>query len=265
MGCNSGKVSAPKSASETARAENTLLGSSGQKEAVKEDAGVPADLVCFLKTIFDGVWSKGVIAGDSLTWADGTVSSIRVDEVSKVLEVNFKGTLVTGGLYGEGDKIHWSDGDIWDRCEVDAGEIPKLSDDFMSQVTFHPTEAEMPLGNSQAFVEIPLADGPESIDLVAHTSQANKHGEVVQFAGAPLPSIPEAAKRSPEKTRDQVDAEFKQVEATAKAFLAHTSDSQPPAGSTRPSSSDNERMFADSRKASAIQSEPRKEKTMCCC
>jgi len=135
MGCNSDKVSAPNSASKSARAENTLLGSSSQNEAIKQAAEVPADVAKVLKPVFDGVWTKGVIAGDSLTWADGTISFIAVDEVSRVLEFNFKGTLFTGGLNGDGDKIYWSDGDIWDRCEVDVDEITKLSDDALPTPT----------------------------------------------------------------------------------------------------------------------------------
>jgi len=192
MGYSSGKVTAPMCASKTAWPENTLLGSSGHNEAVKEVEEVPADLACSLKSVFDGVWTKGFIAGDSLTWADGTISFIRVDEVKRVLEVNFKGTLLTGGLYGEGDRIHWSDGEIWDRCEVDAGKTPKLSDDaLLTRMEGH--WAEMALGNSPAFVEIQFADGPESTDQVAHKSQANKYGGVFQFAGAPLPSMPDLA------------------------------------------------------------------------
>jgi len=276
MGCSSGKVSAPKSASKIARAENTLLGSSGQYGAVKEAAGVPAEAAELSKTVFDGVWTKGVIAGytshrriagDSLTWANGTISRIRVDEMSKVLEVDFKGSLFTGSLSVDGDKIHWSNGDNWERCEVDAGEISKFSDDallasmegHLAHVdnTAQPTKAEMALGNSTAFVEIQRADGPESIDQVAHTSQAHKYGEVVPFAEARLPSMPEA--------RDQVGAESKQVGATPKASLAHTSHSQPPARITAPGSADNERMFGDSRKASPIQNQSRKEKDGWCC
>merc|ERR1719353_2140805 len=125
----------------------------------------------------------------------------------------------------------------------------------MSQVTFHPIGAEMGSGSSQELVDIQLADAPESIDQVANTSQANKCEECVPFSGAPLPSIPEATMRPPAKTRDQVDAEFKQVEANAKAFLADTSQSQPPTKRTRPSSADNEVMFADSKKTSPLQSE----------
>jgi len=270
MGCSSGKVSAPKSASKTARAENTLLGSSGQYAAVKEAAGVPVEAAELSKTVFDGVWTKGVIAGytshrriagDSLTWANGTISRIRVDEMSKVLEVDFKGSLFTGSLSVDGDKIHWSNGDNWERCEVGAGEIPKLSDhDLLTKMEGHlahvddaaqPTKAEM------ASVGIQLADRPESIDQVAHTSQAHKYGEAVPFAEARLPSMPEA--------RDQVDAESKQVGGTPKAPLAHTSHSQPPARITAPGSADNERMFGDSRKASPIQNQSRKEKDGWCC
>jgi len=283
MGCSSGKVSAPKSASKTARAENTLLGSSGQYAAVKEAAGVPVEAAELSKTVFDGVWTKGVIAGytshrriagDSLTWANGTISRIRVDEMRKVLEVDFKGSLFTGSLSVDGDKIHWSNGDNWDRCEVDADEIPKLSDDdLLTKMEGHlahvdntaqPTKAGMAPGNAQASVEIQLADGPESIDQVAHT-QAHKYGEAVPFAEARLPSMPEAAKPSPEKTRDQFDAESKQVGGIPKAPLAHTSDSQPPARITAPGSADNERMFGDSRKASPIQNQSRKEKDGWCC
>jgi len=277
MGCNSGKVSAPKSASEIARAENTLLGSSSHNEAVKEVAEVPADSACLLKPVFDGVWSNGVIVGDSLTWADGTISSIRVDEVSRVLEVDVNGTLSTGSLCGDGDKIHWSDGDIWDRCEVVAGETPKLSNDLGSFFSRLPTRME---GH--------LSSGPESIDQVAHISQANTCGELVQSAGARLPSIPEAEKLSPDKTRGQVDAVSKQVEATPKSppastesrassvqleatpetSPAATSHSEPPSRITGPGSPTSKRMFADSNPACRhppVQSEPRKEKKMCCC
>lgn len=240
-------MSAPKSASKSAQAENTLLGSCSQNEAVKQAAEVPADVAKVLKNVFDGVWSKGAIAGDSLTWADGTISFISVDEVSRVLEVNFKGTVFTGGLYDDGDKIHWSDGDIWDRCGADAGEVFKLSDDLLR-----------------------ARDGPESIDPVAHTSQANKNGELVQFAGAPLPSIPEAAKPSPEKKKNQVDAGSKPVEASPTDHWAHSANnahtrSQSLARITGPDSANNDRMFADSRKASPTQGQPRKEKNWCCC
>jgi hypothetical protein len=254
MGCNSGKVSAPKSACESAVAENTLLGSSGQTKLSSNSAAeveVPADTGKVSKNVFDGVWTKGVIVGDSLTWADGMISYVAVDEVSRVLEVNFKGTVFTGELSGEGDKIHWSDGDIWDRCEGDVNDRAQ------------PILAEVAFGNSQAFAEIQLADGPEATCPAGHTSQARKNGEIVQFAGAPLPSIPEAARLSPEKPKDLVGA--KPVEASLGASPAHTAHSQPLARVTGPDSPNNETTFPERRKASPIQSPPRKEKNWCCC
>lgn len=122
MGCNHGKVSAPKPVSGT----NTLLTNThGQKDTIKEAAGLPEPAAVPLTGIFEGAWHNGVIRGDKMMWSDdvGTVSQLKIDEALRSIQFTTDiGKIFTGELQADG-KIHWDDGDVWERCEAEP-EVP---------------------------------------------------------------------------------------------------------------------------------------------
>lgn len=167
MGCSSAKeLPASKPISYASLAENTLLvAGSHSREAAKEAIVDPIDVAKPPQLGFEGAWSGGVISGPFLTYADGSVSQVRVTRVvegwrkcstsgegeagnptTRVVEVSRDGASFTGKLQDD-DRIHWDDGRIWTRYHVCAafceheGFIDASGPDLLVQ-TMTPEEAK---------------------------------------------------------------------------------------------------------------------------
>lgn len=136
MGCTQsgqpGKVSAPKAVAKDCRQDDEILASES-KTLLANPSGQLQSKVAFQETpevgavsswgqhIFDGTWSRGVINGETMTWNDGTISSLRIDtlkremsDVTAIIEMIYEGATFKGELRDNG-KIHWDDGDVWTR------------------------------------------------------------------------------------------------------------------------------------------------------
>eukprot|EP00940_MAST-03C_sp_MAST-3C-sp2_P000807 g807.t1 len=65
---------------------------------------------------FNGSWSKGRIAGDTLTWkSSGARNSVKWSEDEETIEVSLRGVRHTAKLSEDRNTIIWSDGDRWSR------------------------------------------------------------------------------------------------------------------------------------------------------
>lgn len=118
MGCKQAKGPAPQSPS----SKGTLLTSGAYgKESVKEASEVPSEPAKVSQGRFEGSWSGGVIHGSFLTWKDGSVSHVQIDETKGVVEVDEAHGASHIGEIGDDDNIHWNDGDVWSRRHVCAG------------------------------------------------------------------------------------------------------------------------------------------------
>lgn len=145
MGCHSSKASVPSGAAKLETAERTLLRagpSNSETEAVKENADRTllgtspnnSEIEAIKETAvegagdadkpvhrgFEGRWSAGKISGIFMTWADGRVSQIQYDDVTKKAEISLDGDKFSGELRDD-DQIYWSDGDVWKRHQVCSG------------------------------------------------------------------------------------------------------------------------------------------------
>jgi len=158
MGCNNGKASAPTLRDSRTLAQlqenKTLLNAQkgpGGYTLVKEAAIAP-------HSIFDGAWSNGEIAHigriseGKLTWSDGSVSEIKLTDMTTRVAVSYGGNTFTGELrreWGAEDKIHWSDGDVWSRTQatpatsnVDTEALPGATPSLMFADAHRPNEME---------------------------------------------------------------------------------------------------------------------------
>jgi len=206
MGCHSGKISPP-AASKQPAATNTLLAPLTEppvKDAIKEvePAETPAEVaetpaeVAEPLGIFNGAWSHGVINGNALTWNDGSNSQIRIDEMTRAIEVTYDGLSYTGELRAD-DQIHWSDGDIWSRqlVAVAAEDLPEAAsalkaDDAETShqesghhlATIAESPLEKPTEQLQAPQEAPAAAtiAPSAAERIAPESAGSK-----TYAGPP--------------------------------------------------------------------------------
>jgi hypothetical protein len=118
-------------------------GQSPIKEVMKE--AVPAlEVHGCGKDAFDGSWTHGVIAGDKLTWNDGTISHVAIDETAGIVEVTYHGNSFNGAMREDGN-IHWSNGDIWCRqSEASPVNLETLASDAPSAHTaVHPCSPEI--------------------------------------------------------------------------------------------------------------------------
>merc|ERR1712232_885451 len=97
------KRAAEKAAAEAKAAEEARIAAEAK---AAEEALHEADSI-------EGTWNIGTIKGDKLTWDDGEVTQLTA-QTQFTLSVMFSGQLYTAELRDDG-KLHWSDGDVWER------------------------------------------------------------------------------------------------------------------------------------------------------
>lgn len=68
----------------------------------------------------EGVWQGGSITGTTLWWNDGRLATIHILTPTK-FSVTLEGIVVTAALEDDG-KLHWSNGDIWEKVDQDKRE-----------------------------------------------------------------------------------------------------------------------------------------------
>lgn len=268
MGCNSGKVSPPTKPSNTS-AEHTLLAAQNPvKEAIKDPfsaesfvdqwsavppggAAPPGGLLACCDTgkpaqdLFSGTWTNGVITGDKLMWDDGTVSELRIDEPTRVVEMTYKGQAYAGELRHD-DKIHWDDGDVWTRRQAETTPAGATA----------PTEV----------VTSQLQDRPPAGWEPTHMKPTGKQeveNEIAIGVAKELAKAPALTAATPpkaiEKTRSEPGAEMstpKRIEAVQSQSAVHKPNAQPRNTSSAQACDGGANMQLARRK---------ERDTMCCC
>jgi len=275
MGCNSGKPSAP-TAPKTRTPEwysadplnHTLLTTNAQgqnleKEAAKETPAVSAERADPSQSVFNGAWNNGVINGDVLTWNDGVVSQVRIDEMTKVIEVTYQGTSFAGELRDD-DKIHWDDGDTWTRVH-----FPNASLDTTAGGTEH---ADLTSHSQVETVPKHHAKQPLMRNESGHTDDEMPTPEQVvkQNQREAAEREAAAAARAAEIAwQNQKDAAERKAAAAAARAAAP---SGPPCivcdakiEDRRPKQSGINYLAESPLTAEKPTLAPRKERTMCCC
>lgn len=106
--------------------------------------------------IFDGDWSNGTISGNKLTWTDGNIAEVIVDEVARTIQLAFRGSAYSGRLCVDG-KIHWSDGDVWCRKGLQVVEQQPASVELHTDAA---AKAQQPMIPASAPVNHSVADAP---------------------------------------------------------------------------------------------------------
>jgi len=103
----------------------------------------------------DGIWDDlghfHCVQGAQLQWSDGTESTLTLSGWGGVAIV-FRGVHVQGTLERSGDRIVWSDGDVWLRAGVDGhwqesakGGQPSKTSQIAGSTMLHSSEKHLPL------------------------------------------------------------------------------------------------------------------------
>eukprot|EP00747_Dinoflagellata_sp_TGD_P070237 gnl/TRDRNA2_/TRDRNA2_156500_c0_seq1.p1 gnl/TRDRNA2_/TRDRNA2_156500_c0~~gnl/TRDRNA2_/TRDRNA2_156500_c0_seq1.p1 ORF type:complete len:764 (+),score=128.89 gnl/TRDRNA2_/TRDRNA2_156500_c0_seq1:264-2294(+) len=138
---------------------------------------------------FDGVWRPGdggqiLVQGTTVTMSSGEMLELKVlGPDTCTLDVK-DGGVFTGRLLG--NRVEWSDGDVWERVRVDAGEQTPLAnlfrsadadgDGFLSEAEFKRAAHEMELLKQEMAEEIRMKDAAAQLAKVT-AANAQKAGQ----------------------------------------------------------------------------------------
>merc|ERR1719482_1028619 len=133
--------------------------------------------------ILDGTWTGGIIRGDLLLSREGAeYLGVTFRKTSGItVELEQEGDVFEGKLDSDG-RLHWSDGDIWDRCDPEehSGDVSDTGDMQRHQIMetiFEEDDAAEEASKKAAEEEAAKKNEEENAKKAAEEEAAKKTAE----------------------------------------------------------------------------------------